>query len=219
MLPATIIAHLEKLRLTNVRIITFGDFNHLESVCCRWRHKDLPGDVFRGTDLYRKWAGGKQFVLVKCRRSDVAHFEFVSSLLDRAFTTSVKEELRRRYPSRDRYEIHICVSNSKRRELNARCQEEAARRFREEGGRTHPVQSPEGNYEIFPGTPLIGASNRHPTIGKWMLTFGRKHLGWDREAERRELGRGSRGAPGLVVLAGEAQMGDYHPRCSREKPR
>jgi len=172
MLPAVLLTLLENLHILQVKFVMFGDWNQLSPPMNHWRAATLRPDAFRQSRLLHLWAGGAEFRLTRCRRSNREHFDFCLRILDLPLRQAV-EEARRAFPrtagaAHEHGEMHLVLSHSRRVELNALCQHAAAARYRERYPDAPVYQiSADGeekglnlqqDFEIFPGTRLIGCN-------------------------------------------------------------
>jgi len=115
----------------------------------------VPADAFEKSRLFHSWSEGTRFVLTKCRRSDQQHFDFYSSP-DLSLAAA-----RERYPTQKRLgDWNICLSNVKRRRINLETQKKAA----EGQPETVRIEHPEGAFDCFVGTKLVGCTNSYPGI-------------------------------------------------------
>jgi hypothetical protein len=82
MLPAVLLSILENLHVLGVRFVMFGDWNQLPPPMDNWRGTTVVPRAFRRSRLLHIWAGGAEFQVSRCRRSNTEHLDLCLGVLD-----------------------------------------------------------------------------------------------------------------------------------------
>ena len=155
-----LLAALEHLRLKGVRLICFGDFRQLPPVSNYWRGQEVQRDVFEHSRLFHSWAGGRRYVLGRCRRSDQAHFTFYTTIKDWSLEEALRAARARHPPRSDDYDWNLVLSNAKRQQINDRLQRKAAAAHEDKLW----IEAADVPFDCFVGTKLVGCNNTHKKI-------------------------------------------------------
>jgi hypothetical protein len=160
MLPAPLIAALEQLRLNNVRILSFGDFDQLLPISNCFKGSVIPESKFMHSRLFKQWSDETCFVLKKCRRSDEAHFNFYMQIPRMSLQDAITQSLDRFKQTEQPCEWNLVISHHRRKHINATQQARLAKN-------KFTVSIPPGpdpGFELFCGTKLLGCNNSHKII-------------------------------------------------------
>ena len=173
MLPASILTVLENLATLDVKFVMFGDWHQLGPPLDHWRAARIAPGTFQHSRLLHLWAGGTEFRLTRCRRSNRTHFNFCLELLPMPLADGIAA-CRAAFPPgpgplHRQADLHLVLSHWRRTELNKLCQQEAVERYRREhpDGVVVAIGAPEDerglnlqqDFELCAGTKLIGANN------------------------------------------------------------
>jgi Cdc6-like AAA superfamily ATPase len=187
MLPAPVLTMLEGLAHMGVKFVLFGDWNQLPPPMNSWRASPVRADIFQHSRLLHMWAGGAEYRLTRCRRSNREHFDFCQGLLPLPIDQAVK--LCRatfpigRGPAHLQAETHLVISHYRRVLLNGLCQQEAVKQYRKrcpqglvvniETGGDKKGLNHQQDFELCEGTRLIGANNdTKPVCNGGFMTVG-----------------------------------------------
>ncbi len=126
----------------------------------------VSSTAFRESRLYKSWNDCTCFELTRCRRSDVAHFDFYTTL-PHSLPKAIAES-RKRYRDVADADLHVCISHKRRRAISTAKQRQAA-----EGKEC--VVVPAGDdpaFSCFVGTRLVGSSTggRFVNGGRYSVT-------------------------------------------------
>ena len=155
MLSTALVSCLENLRLSGARIITLGDFNQLPPPCNSWRGTSVEPLILRNSQLLMQWSDHYEFKLTRCRRSNIEHFSFYTSILkmDLGSAITLTRATYQRGSPNDAG-IHFAISHRKRRSINMRRQLKFSH-----GKEVVKVEGHDGEdlYSCCVGTPLVGS--------------------------------------------------------------
>jgi len=150
MLHLGLISSCDHLRLGDCRIICLGDWAQLPVVGNSWRGTPIDSQIFRHSRLYRVWSDCTRFELTRPRRCNAEHFAFYTSLPDNLAQTIAV--CRKRFQMAQDADLHVCLSNRRRRYISQNKQAAAA------AGKiciSVPAWDDPG-YKCFVGTQVIG---------------------------------------------------------------
>jgi hypothetical protein len=180
MLPAVLLSIIENLHVLGVKVAMFGDWNQLPPPMDNWRGTTIQPGAFRNSRLLHFWAGGTEFQLTRCRRSNTEHFELCLGVLQGPLAAAI-EHARLEFPqdwgqpAHKQGDFHLVLSHRRRVALNHACQKDAVARYRADnpGAPILSIAAPEEDtgllntqqdFEIFAGTRLIGANNETKAV-------------------------------------------------------
>jgi hypothetical protein len=167
-------ACLETLALSNCKFICFGDRMQQQAVLPTWRGKTVPCDALVQSKLLKLWCDCTRFEVTRYRRG--ADYVFSAWFIDMRLNKTMddaREEAIAKFPvTSRRVEWNLCLSHHRRKLINKKCQEAAAKELDsselmvrlvpEEAAQSEMNEAQE--FDLFVGTKLIGCNSEHRGI-------------------------------------------------------